>query len=67
MYADDLVFVVPSSISLSMLLCTCSEYGVEHDIKYNSVKSDIIIFCCRRFKDMHYIYTFRTWWNIAKG
>ena len=43
MYADDLVLLAPSSMGLSMLLSVCSDYGLEHDIKYNSTKSDILL------------------------
>ena len=39
MYADDLVLMAPSSMGLSMLLSVCSEYGIEHDDKYNSTKT----------------------------
>ena len=46
MYADDLVLMTPSSMGLSMLLSVCSEYGIEHDIKYNSTKS-------KKFKNIH--------------
>ena len=38
MYGDDLVLMEPSSMSLSMLLSVCPEYGIKHDIKYNSTK-----------------------------
>ena len=44
MYADDLVLMALSSMDLSMLLSVCSEYGIEHDIKYNSTKSNVMIF-----------------------
>ena len=53
MYADDLVLLAPSSMGLSMLLSACSDYGTEHDIKYNSTKSNVMIFCCKKFKDIH--------------
>ena len=36
-----------------MLLSVCSDYGLEHDIKFNSAKSNIMIFCCKKFKDIH--------------
>ena len=36
-----------------MLLSVCSDYGLEHDIKFNSAKSNIMIFCCKMFKDIH--------------
>ena len=44
MYADDLVLLAPSFMGLSMLLSACSDYGLEHDIKYNSTKSNVMIF-----------------------
>ena len=28
-------------------------YGLEHDIKYSSTKSNLVIFCCKGFKDIH--------------
>ena len=43
MYADDLVILAPSHVGLSMLLSVCSDYRLEHDIKFNSAKSNIII------------------------
>ena len=54
MYADDLVILAPSHVGLSML-SVCSDYGLEHDIKFNSAKSNniIMIFCCKKFKDIH--------------
>ena len=53
MYADDLVILSPSHVCLSILLSVCSDYGLEHDIKFNSAKSNIMIFCCKKFKDIH--------------
>ena len=44
MYADDLVLTAPSSMGSSMLLSMCSKRGIEHDIKYNSAKSNLMIF-----------------------
>ena len=52
MYADDLVLMAPSSMGLTILLSVCSEYGIEHDIKYNSTKSNVI-FSCKKLKDIH--------------
>ena len=37
MHADDLVLMTPSYMGVSMLLSVYSEYGIEHDIKYNIV------------------------------
>ena len=44
---------ITSHVGLSMLLSVCSDYGLEHDIKFNSAKSNIMIFCCKKFKDIH--------------
>ena len=46
-----LVILAPSHVGLSMLLSVCSDYGLEHYIKFNSAKSNIMIFCCKKFKD----------------
>ena len=45
--------LAPSHVGLSMLLSVCSDYGLEHDIKFNSAKSNIMIFCCKKFKYIH--------------
>ena len=50
MYVDDLVLLAPSSMGLSMLLSACSDDGLEYDIKYNSTKSNVMIFCCKKLK-----------------
>ena len=50
-YADDLVLMAPSAKGLPMLLSVCSKYGIEHYIKYNSTKSNVMIFCCTKLKD----------------
>ena len=50
MYADDLVLLDPSSMGLLVLLSGCSDYGLEHDIKYNSTKSNAMMFCCKQIK-----------------
>ena len=53
MYACDVVLMTPSSMGLSMLLSVCSEYGVEHDIKYNNTNRNVMIFSCKKLKDIH--------------
>ena len=53
MYADDLVILAPSHVGLSMLLSVCSDYGLEHDIKLNSAKSNMMMFWCKKIKDIH--------------
>ena len=42
-YADDLVLMCPSHAGLQDLLNTCEEYAVEHDIKFNTKKSVVLI------------------------
>ena len=46
MYADDLVLLAPSAAGLSLLLSACSYYGIEFDVKFNSAKSNVMVFCC---------------------
>lgn len=48
MYADDLVVFSPSSAGLQELNI-CTEYGLHYDIKYNAIKSAILI--CRTKQD----------------
>ena len=50
MYADDLVLLSPSAMGLSLLLSVCLAYGTEHDIKYNSAKSNVMLFRCNKIK-----------------
>ena len=49
MYAEDLVLLSHSAMGVSLLLSACSAYGIEHDIQYNSVKSNVF-FCCNKMK-----------------
>lgn len=49
MYADDLVVFSPCSAGLQQLLNVCSEYGVVHDMKFNTDKSVVVI--CRTKED----------------
>ena len=44
MYADDLVILSPSVSRLSELMQVGGRYGLNHDIKYNSKKSAVLIF-----------------------
>jgi len=41
-----------SSKALSLLLSVCYKCGLEH-IKYNNTKSNVMIFSCKRFNDIH--------------
>ena len=43
MYADDVVVWSPCTAGLQELLNICTQYGIDHDIKYNSKKSNILI------------------------
>ena len=52
MYADDLVLLAPSAAGLSLLLYACSYYGIECDVKFNSAKSNVMVFCCNLLKDI---------------
>ena len=52
MYADDLVLLAPSAAGLSLLLSACSYYGIEFDVKFNSAKSNVMVFCCNLLKDI---------------
>ena len=42
-YADDLVILSPSVPGLSELMQVCGLYGLNHNIKYNSKKSAVLI------------------------
>ena len=42
------------------------DYGLEHDIKFNSAKSNIMIFCCKKFKGIH-VPSFELNDNILPG
>ena len=54
MYADDIVLLSPSATGLSLLLHVCGKYGLEHDIRFNSKKSAVIIFRNSFLKDFSY-------------
>ena len=44
MYADDLVVFAPAEKGLQTLLDVCTDYGQNHDIIYNSLKSNLMLF-----------------------
>jgi len=54
LYADDLVIMSPSSGGLQQLLGICSQYGLMFDIKFNSMKSVVMI--VRTWEDMKCVY-----------
>ena len=44
MYADDFVFISPSSAELCQQLRECEKFGMSHDVTYNAKKSAVMIF-----------------------
>ena len=54
MYADDIVVLSPSATGLSLLLHVCGKYGLDHDIRFNSKKSAVIIFRNSSVKDFSF-------------
>jgi len=44
MYTDDLVLIWLLYLWVYQCYNLCSEFGLEHDIKYNSAKSNVMIF-----------------------
>ena len=42
-YADDLVLMCPSHRGLQELLVICEKYALEHDIKFNTKKSVVLV------------------------
>ena len=48
-YADDLCLLATCAIALQKLLDICHEYGVEHDVIYNPLKSVCMVFKPDRF------------------
>ena len=50
-YSDDLALLSPTANGMRALLETCEQYGIDHDIKFNSLKSCILIFKCKLLKD----------------
>ncbi|KAL0861064.1 hypothetical protein ABMA27_009576 [Loxostege sticticalis] len=43
-YADDMVLLSPSFGALRKLLHMCEEYAVSHGLRYNSLKSEFMVF-----------------------
>ena len=52
MYAYYLVLLAPSAAGLSLLLSAYPYYGIEFDAKYNSAKSNVVVFCCNLLKEI---------------
>ena len=60
MYADDLVVFSPCESGLTDLLRICENFGISHDILYNSKKSAILLFknqALNCLKDKRYLFT----------
>ena len=53
MYAADLVMLSPSVSGLSELMQVCGLYGLNHDMKYNSKKSAVLIFKSKYMKTFY--------------
>ena len=43
-YADDIVLLSPSISSLRRLFQICEDYAVTHGLRYNSTKSELLVF-----------------------
>ena len=54
MYADDLVIFSPYSAGMQRLLQICSDYGVNNDIKFNPIKSNMMIIRSRDNRDLNF-------------
>ena len=54
-YADDLVVIAPSGVGLQRLLDVCCEFGLSHDVKYNSLKSCVMCMWPRCQKLVAYV------------
>ena len=50
-YADDLVLLCPSQEGLQDLLEACEDYAINHDIKFNTKKSVVLIRRSKLLKD----------------
>ena len=54
MYADDIVLLAPSSKGLQTLLNICQMYSMSHFIKFNTVKSKILVIRSHSFLKFHF-------------
>ena len=53
-YADDIALISPSASGLNRLIKVCSDFGIKHDIKFNSTKSAILVFKSSLLKFCNY-------------
>ena len=58
MYADDIVLMSPSVAGLMKLLYICEVFGKSHDVKFNPIKSVVMVFRSKRLKGVN-LPTFR--------
>jgi hypothetical protein len=49
-YADDICLLAPSAMGLQQLINVCEQYGSDHDILYNPIKSKCMAILPRRYK-----------------
>ncbi len=49
-YADDMCLLAPSAMGLQQLIQLCEDYGMNHDILYNPVKTKCIVVPPNRYK-----------------
>jgi len=49
-YADDICLLAPSAMGLQQLINVCEQYGSEHDILYNPIKSKCMAVLPNRYK-----------------
>ena len=48
-YADDICLLAPSAIGLQRMIDICTDYGIENDILFNSLKSNCLTVLPRRY------------------
>lgn len=52
-YADDMVLLGPSVGSVRQLVRICEAYAAEHGLRYNSKKSEVLVFKSGRVRPVH--------------
>ena len=50
-YADDITLISPSPSGLKRLLKVCEKYAIEHEILFNPIKSKVMIFRSRDYRN----------------
>ena len=58
MYADDIVLASPTALGLCKLLEVCDKFGTDHDVKFNSTKSSVLVFRYKLLKNNVYSRSF---------